>query len=212
MATYNFASALIAYARGNTPETIAHTLGIPLTTLQNKIRTEAWSKLVNGLIPGSVSAVPAERAERDLERIRANRERMAAIAERLQEDLRNQVERLVAGQLRVTKVLANGTPVEFEPGPAERQALASYAQKVGDVSYRALGDIVEPARGAGDGPPAGAANVTIVLPAHIAAPRAERTEVVDMEQVAEKTVVDLGRALPYEGSGCSDATSTESGT
>lgn len=201
---YNYAAALVAYIKGTDVETIARTFLIPAETLRNKIRTEAWARLANGLTPSlGVSDVPAAEAERGMARIRENREKNLAVAQRLQEDLAKQVEALMAGTLEGRKVLANGRVVTYPAGVAERVALVNYAKNVAELSYRALGDVLT-ARET-EATPAGAQTIVINMPAQVANPRVERGEVLDAQMV---TVVETVEALPSLGSSPTDETTT----
>lgn len=205
---YNYSAALVAYAQGSSLEDISESMGIPLQPLKNKARLDAWHRLTADLVP-SLSAAPAARAERDLERIAENRARNYALARRLQEDLERQVELLVAGQLTGRRALRDGTSVEYPAGLPERVALANYAKTVADLSYRALGDQLV-ARET-EVVPAGAGAITIVLPAQVAAPRPERAEVVDLEPLRVTTEAPEVQSLPSEGSSGSVASAEETG-
>lgn len=208
-AHYNFAAALVAYAQGSSVESISESMAIPLTTLRNKVRTEGWARLANSLTP-AVAEVPAQRAERDLERIAANRARNLAVAQRLQEDLERQVEDLLAGRLTGRRTLRDGTGVEHPAGLAERVQLANYAKAVADLSYRALGDQLV-ARET-EVTPAGAGTITIVLPPQVSAPRPERADVVDLEPLRVTAEAPDVPSLPSEGSGYSGTSGSAAGT
>ena len=197
-AHYNFGAALIAYAQGSTLEEVSTAMAIPLQVLRNRARLEGWTRLAGELVP-SVAAAPAARAERDLSRIEANRERNYEIAQRLQEDLARQVDALLAGQLTGRRALRDGTTVEYPAGLAERVQLATYARSVADLTYRALGDQLV-ARET-EVLPAGAGAVTIILPPQVAAPRPERAEVVDLEPLRVTATEPAAESLPSKGSG-----------
>ena len=203
MSDYNYAAAFVAFTRNVPVEDVAQTFAIPLTSLKNKIRTEGWAALANDYLP---LATVAPRAERDLERVQANREKNLAIAAHLQDDLIAMVEALRKGELKFKKVLATGGIVEMTPTIKDRLDLAQYAKTVSEMAYRALGDAAPSGREGGDSPlPPGANIINIILPAQVAQPRPERVyvghaEAITIElQPVEKA--DECAALSTKGSG-----------
>lgn len=186
MSDYNYAAAFVAFTRNITVEDIAQTFAIPLTTLKNKVRTEGWARLATDYMPKE--AVLAPRAERDIERVQANREKNLTIATQLQDDLLAMVEALRKGELKFKKVLATGGIVEMQPTIKDRLDLAQYAKTVSEMAYRALGDAAPSGREGGDGAlPPGANIINIILPAPVAHPRPERVQVAQHESL----VIDI---------------------
>ena len=179
MSDYNYAAAFVAFTRNVPVEDIAQTFAIPATSLKNKIRTEGWAVLANDYLP---LATVAPRAERDLERVQANREKNLTIAAQLQDDLIEMVEALRKGELKLKKVLATGGIVEMQPTIKDRLDLAQYAKTVSEMTYRAHGDAAPSGREGGDTAlPLGANIINIILPAQVAQPRPERVYVGQTE-------------------------------
>ena len=179
MSDYNYAAAFVAFTRNVPVEDIAQTFAIPATSLKNKIRTEGWSKLASDYLP---VANMAPRAERDLERLQANREKNLTIAAQLQDDLIEMVEALRKGELKFKKVLATGGIVEMQPTIKDRLDLAQSAKTGSEMAYRALGDAAPSGREGGDTAlPLGANIINIILPAQVAQPRPERVYVGQTE-------------------------------
>lgn len=126
-----------------------------------------------------------------MDKIHANRQRNLAIALELQADLAELVTKLRDGTLTFSKATSTGLVVEMEPNLKDRVDLAAYAQRVADLGYRALGDA---AAGGGEGGgvlPVGAASITIVLPAQVAAPRPDRSYDVDCEVIPLTTTTSV---------------------
>lgn len=195
MSDYNYAAAFVAFTRSVPVEDIAQTFAIPITSLKNKIRTEGWARLANDYMP---VATIAPRAERDIERVQANREKNLTIAAQLQDDLIAMVEALRKGELKFKKVLATGGIVEMQPTIKDRLDLAQYAKTVSEMAYRALGDAAPSGREGGDAAlPPGANIINIILPAQIAAPRPERVYAGQHEAL----VIDLPPEVKVEEDG-----------
>lgn len=194
---HNFTAAFIAFQQGTPLEDIAQTMAIPVGTLRNKARTDGWTRLAaERALTTTLTAIAPTRgdmAERDLAKIRANRDKVLALAQELQAEALELVQALRAGTLRIEKVMSTGATVKTEPSIRDRLDLAAFVQKVADVSYRALGDVAAgPGEGGGLGGEGGrpAALVQIVLPVQVAAPRAERiTE-------AEIITIEAGKPVP----------------
>lgn len=179
---YNRAAAFIEYCKGTSLDDISFALAIPLEHLQRWSREERWGALVPKL---EVACVPTEpnNVQRAQERIQANRERNAAIFEGLQADLLDTVHKLRAGKLKTTRVFANGSTAELDPSLRDRCDLALYAKNVAEGSYRALGDVESVKNAPADSGLPSAGQITIVLPAPVAAPREARAYDVDSEVV-----------------------------
>lgn len=180
---YNRIAAFVEYCKGTNLEEISFALAIPIDHLKRWERDERWAAMVPKM---EIACVP--RADGDVERaqekIKANRERNLEIFQKLQDDLLDVAIKLRAGELTVTKVFANGSRVELEPSLRDRCDLALYAKNVAEGSYRALGD-VESVKNA-PAPEAalpGAGQITIVLPAPVAAPRQVRAHDIEAEVV-----------------------------
>lgn len=183
--TRQHAAAFVEFCKGGTLEEISFGLCVPLSVIQNWHRTEAWTHVSkSALIPVKQTG---ELAKRDLKAIEDNRSINLRIAQQLQEDLLEIIGKLRAGELRIQKTFANGTTAEVEPGLRERVDLAAYARTVTEMSYRALGDVAEVRHSGNELPDRGAGGqITIVLPAIVAAPRQNRGvvgQVVDVQTV-----------------------------
>jgi hypothetical protein len=185
---FNRAAAFLEYSKGTPLEDVSHALAIPLNHLKRWCHEENWPALVPQL-PATTALAKRDPAEEHqaLEKIKANRERNLRIAQALQEDLLEVVDKMRKGELKVTRVFANGRKEQMDPGLRDRNDLALYARNVADMSYRALGDVPESAKNphAPDGI-AAAGQIIIALPQIVAAPRQLRPAVaVDIEaQVA----------------------------
>lgn len=179
---YNYAAAFTQYAKGEPVEDISLALAIPLDQLKNKARSEGWARLASEM---AVALVPAKRAERDVAKLEANRAKNLEIAQKLQQDLSNVVDKLLNGTLEFTVMTAKGEAVVIKPGIKDRKVLSEYAVNVAAMTYRALGDVEKPTH-AHDGPgnAGGPMLIQINLPPPVAAPRqvrAEMPETVDVE-------------------------------
>jgi hypothetical protein len=180
---YNYAAAFVEYCKGTPVEDIALALAIPLETLKAKIRTEAWQRLSGEM---ALSLVPAKRAERDLAKIEDNRTKNMQIAELLQRDAFELAGRLLKGELKMKFVTPKGDVVELEPTAKDRKNIAEYANRVAEMTYRALGDSEKPAHNAdGQAAQGGPTVITINLPPQIGVPRAERLPVAADQPVLE---------------------------
>lgn len=169
------AAAFVEFAKGQSLEEIAFGLGVPLELIKGWHRTEAWATVATqALVPVSKGV---ELAKRDNEAIQVNRNKNLLIAQRLQEDLLEVVGKLRDGSLTLEKVTGKGMRLEVKPGIRDRADLANYARTVADMSYRALGDVIEVKHSGTERPDnPGAGQITIVLPAMVSAPRQERPE------------------------------------
>jgi len=169
MANFNYALAFVEFCRGVSLEDVSTMLNIPLKTLRTHARQNGWRKLADKLATRLAESDTSPKAEREMGRVRENRERNYQTAQKLREDLDRTVDALLDGSLRVGKVLSNGSQVFVMPGIKDRLELATYAKHVAELSYRALGDTLpapEPAETCHPAPV-----VQINLPAAIAMPR-----------------------------------------
>ncbi len=164
-------------------------LAIPLDTLKDWARSEGWRRLAVELQPTTTPTVPENRAERDMVKIQANREKNLAIAEQLREVLARTVTKLHQGSLKIRRMTSKGQMVELEPTFKDLRDLAAFAKDVAELGYRALGDQPQPQREGGEAVPgAGAGQITIVLPAPVARPRQERAIDVNCEVAEVKQI------------------------
>lgn len=175
---YNRAAAYEEFRSGGQLEDISLALAIPIHELKRWAREENWVALTRrsagAVVPLNEDGATAERAK---ERIKANREKNLLIAQKLQEDLLEVIEKLRAGTLKVKKVFANGMAVDLDPGLRDRGDLALYAKNVAELSYRALGDVTESAKNPPSDPAASSAGqITIILPPAVASPRQKRLD------------------------------------
>lgn len=183
MPKYNFTLAFTEFAKGRELTEISHALAIPLKSLQDRARTEAWSTHATSLakpVEGSLAL------KQDVEAIARNRERNLKIVHDLQTDLEDQVRKLLEGSLTTTKVTKDGV-VTTEVGIDERVKLGNYARNVVDMSRSLLGDSPESKKSdAPDRTGSATAAITLVLPGQVAAPRAQRTQVFEVEEDANE--------------------------
>lgn len=179
--SYNRAAAFVEYSKGTALDEISHALAIPMHILERWCHEENWAQLAPK-IPQLAVALRDDQAERAMERIKDNREKNLAIAQALQQDLLDVIEKLRTGKLKTKKVFAKGLTIELEPTLRDRCDLALYARNVAEMSYRALGDVVETAKNTqGENGSASAGQITIILPPAVAAPREERAYNIDSE-------------------------------
>jgi len=175
---YNRVAAFVEYARGGSSlEEISRALVIPLEELKRWYRKERWDVLAPKLsLATAANAGALVDDETARKRIAENRDRNLAVATKLQADLLEVVDKLRAGTLKVKKVFANGSTAEVDPSLRDRNDLALYARNVAEISYRALGD-TEPCKNPHTDPASPTAGqITIVLPALLAAPRDCRSD------------------------------------
>ncbi len=159
-------------------------LAIPLDTLKDWARMEGWRRLAVELQPNSMPTAPEAKAEKDIVKIQANREKNLAIADQLREVLARTVIKLHQGQLKIRRMTSKGQMVELEPTFKDLRDLAAFAKDVAELGYRALGDQPVPGKQEGEAlPGAGGGQITIVLPAPVARPRQERALDVDCQVV-----------------------------
>jgi hypothetical protein len=169
MSNYNYGLAFVEFARGISLEDVSNTLNIPIKTLRTHARQNGWRKLADTLASRLAESSTTPKAEREMERVRENRERNYQTARKLQDDVDRTVDALLDGTLRVGKVLSNGQQVFVLPSIKDRLELASYAKHVAELSYRALGDALpSPERETAHQP---MPTVQINLPAAVAMPR-----------------------------------------
>jgi hypothetical protein len=116
-----------------------------------------------------------------------------------------QVQALKSGELRVER-LFNGKlgilRAETAPTTGDWVNIATYARTIADGTYRALGDFQGQDKPGSDAP-AGTVNaaqpsITIILPAAIAVPRAER----QITEAKQGQVIDLTPVAPESPSSC----------
>jgi len=181
-AEYNYAAAFVAFAKGEKLEDIAVTLDIPFVTLRNKARAECWRKQAVQLQQSLIPISSPKSAERDIERIKKNREKNLELAEKLRLDAERVIDSLLADTLTIDHVNSKGLITNRRPNIQDRVALAQYVKSIAETLYRAHGDVLL-AREV-DALPQQAAQVVINLPAAIAKPRAER-ELEDGKPVIE---------------------------
>ncbi len=207
--SYNFAAAFVEFSRKTELEEIAIALAIPLPLLKKKVFQDGWVRLAAAL-PTSVGIGP--RAERDLAKIQANREKCLHIAQELQEDLLEVVRQLRSKELKISKTTSKGETIVVDPSIKDRVDLANYAKTVADLSYKALGDLADARPAEGGGAFGGApGSITIILPPVVAQPRAERAYDVDSEIVGDPPAwrtalpgaVVEAELLPDQGNGSS---------
>lgn len=191
---FNRTAAFVEYCKGTTLEDISFGLAIPIDHLKRWEREDKWAMMVPQM---AVVPVPksASDLERQQERIRENRERNLAIAQKLQADLLDLAGKLRDGTLRSVRVFANGSRAELEPTLRDRCDLALYAKNVADLSYRALGDAESSKNPHAEAALPTAGQITIVLPAPVAAPREIRAQDIEAEVIPLRPV-----ALISEGS------------
>jgi hypothetical protein len=193
---YSYTPAFVAYYLGAPLEEIATQLNIPLKSLQAKARQEGWRSLMMRMSERTApDYAPSTEA---LDKIEANRRKNLEVACNLRDDLKTVVAALVAGTLRI-KRLINGTIVECEPTPNDRLTIATYARTVFDMIYRAVGDhAANGGRKADASPesPPPAPPTTIILPAAIALPRELRGE-------PPARLLPAPESTPADGSGIS---------
>lgn len=181
---YNRAAAFTAFCRGEELEAISLALAIPLDTLKDWARSEGWRRLAVELQPNSMPTMPEAKAEKDIVKIQANRDKNLAIADQLREVLARTVTKLHQGSMKIRRMTSKGQMVELEPTFKDLRDLAAFAKDVAELGYRALGDQPQPQReGEGAGAVAGGGQITIVLPGPVALPRQERA--IDVETVPQ---------------------------
>ncbi len=186
---YNRTAAFVEFCKGTPLEQIAHALAIPISNLRIWRRDEDWDSLGNAATTQALALALPQTGEQQA-RIQANREKNLVIAGKMQEDLLEVISKLRDGSLKVTKVFANGTSVQLDPTIRDRCDLALYAKNVADVSYRALGDVESSKNPQGGDSAPSAGQITIFMPAILAAPREKHAEeAVDID--AEVTVTDI---------------------
>lgn len=181
---YNYAAAYTQYASGFELKDISHELAIPLEVLKRRAREEGWSSLVHQLPHGTNTPV---KAERDIQAIVKNRQRVMELANRLMTDLEQVTSDLLSGELLIEKVTSKGERVMRSPDIGDRRTLVAALKEVAEVSFRALGDVPEKAgREGGQGTGSGISQkITLVLPTVVAQPRGERMQVVDVDQLED---------------------------
>lgn len=223
---YNLPAAFVGYVAGGTFEELSALYSIPIEHLKLKAKEQGWAILASKVAPGGpmpvmmtggaegMALVPAQQKdiEGKLARIEANREKVLGAVRQLQDDLLEQVAALREGRMVkrvrwchrgvVTEIEA---PIDLE----DRNALVAYAQKVADLSYRALGDFgAAGERGGGGGghgpgsPIPDAPSITIILPQVISRPREDRPNpqsgpTIDVEPT--DTQADSGAPQPPGG-------------
>lgn len=182
------AAAFVEYCKGQTLEEISFGLALPLNILKGWYRMEQWSTVSKAALVPVISN--PEQAKRDLAAIEANRQVNLNIAKRLQNVLLDTVTKLEQGELTITRVTAKGLTVESPPTPRDVADIANTARAVADMSYRALGDVIEVKHSGSERPGdnQGAGQITIVMPALVALPRQKRAEMtlnVEAQAVTE---------------------------
>lgn len=195
------AAAFVEFCKGQTLEEISFGLSIPIDLVKNWYHNENWlGNSRQALVP--VQRV-GELAKRDTAAIEANRQVNLNIARKLQEELLETIDKLRKGELILEKVFANGRREKVLAGPKDVECIANTARTVADISYRALGDVIE-IKHTGDQRPdagGGAGNqITIVLPSLVATPRQKRAEITEVSE-AKTVTIDLlaSSAGPSEG-------------
>lgn len=197
---YDFTTAKEQFDRGDSLRKIAQDLKIPLRELTRYADANLWkpTEQTESLVTTTTQLVPSpvepENTEDRKAKIAANRARNLALLENLQKDLSTLSEQLASGKLIVSRVTPAGIVVKGEATLKDRVDLINYAEKIQDLTYRALGDVEsakpDTARDK-SGQPNGA--ITLILPQIIARPRGERTtvEVHASPSSPEKPVIDL---------------------
>lgn len=191
---YNWASAFVAYANGQTLDDISVTLAIPMAHLERRCREDNWLAL-SARLQREVPMI-ADDTKAQLEVMRQNRAKNYKIACDLRDDLVDVVKRLreTKGDGMILKLWHNkGSLVEREVpfGPQDRVALATYAKLVADLTYRALGD-KDAAEGGGQTPSdaqGAAPSITIILPGVISKPR----NVMESQDLQPGLTLDLSK-------------------
>jgi len=195
--SHDFTTAKEQFDRGDSLRKISQDLKIPLRELTRHADANLWKQQKtedNSLAPvESLAPSPVETEDRKA-KIAANRARNLALLENLQKDLGQLAEQLASGKLIVSRVTPAGIVVKGEATLKDRVDLINYAEKIQDLTYRALGDVEsakpDTARDK-SGQPNGA--ITLILPQIIARPRGERTavEIHASPSNPEKPVIDL---------------------
>ncbi len=194
-APHNYALAFIRYCQGDTVETIAETLQIPVGALQAHCYGERWAQLrQESLLPvriGESSTEVETRARVDL--IKRNREENFQIACALRRDLQDAIGRLSRGEkLKRYFFAAKAVAVvehDVDWSLADRVALANYAQMIANIGYQALGDSTNSSARSSDGPvnAQSAPHITVILPGLISEPREKRAKGVNVNVEATVT-------------------------
>jgi len=186
---YSYTPAFVAYCNGQSPDTIAAALNIPIDSLKSKMRQEGWKGLADKLL-GQNGPVPVN-TEDAFARLEANRAKNYEDACRLRDKLSRMLDELEAGTLRIKKYfLQKGEVVEYdaEPSMSDLVQIATFARMVQDMTYRGLGDQGVNAghkadAAAGAQPPV--APITIILPKAIALPREQRAALAEQKRLEQ---------------------------
>ena len=112
---HNWAAAFLEYLNASSFAEVSSLLGIPLHRVTRRARDERWAKLVNNLTPPALDS-PGDDREKTIERIQQNRERNFAVAQKMQADVLEQVDKLCEGSLIVKRQTATGQMIELPPG------------------------------------------------------------------------------------------------
>jgi hypothetical protein len=186
---YPYTPAFVAFCGGTPVDEIAAEFKIPIESLKAKMWQEGWRGLANRMAGRiTVDLVPHDAALSKCER---NRAKNYEAAVKLREHLTEILEHLRAGTLRIKKVFHyQGRTIEHaaQPGPADWVCIANYAMAIANMTYRALGDCVGNGGYKADVSPGAAPPVspmTIVLPAAVANPRAERCRDVESRAIEQ---------------------------
>lgn len=168
---YNYSAAFIQFSKGSSLEEVSLALAIPVETLTNRAKAEGWQKLAVQL---NADRGVVGRSNDRFEIIQANRARNLDIAQKLQQHLAKVADDLIAGTLKVPRLLKDGSVVNMDPSPSDYASLGAYSKSVSEMSYRAVGDVLVAA------PEGQAASQTpnqiiINLPGAITAPRDARS-------------------------------------
>jgi hypothetical protein len=172
----NFTRAFILYAHGDSLTQVAEQLEIPYDELVALSVRDRWHLLAkrDGAFLALDGALPE--AEREM-RVEANRAKNLSVLSDLQEDIASLVCKLKTDELEVARITPAGITVKGKANLKDRVDLVGYIKTVQELSYRALGDVVQAGNAAAsnNGIPNG--TVTIVLPSVVSRPRGERTTI-----------------------------------
>jgi hypothetical protein len=185
-----WAAMFVAYAQGTPLPEIAAAFGVSEPVLDRAARAQGWPAIASRNPLGvSVSPPNGVEAQVRLAEIETNRRANLHVAEMLRETLVDHLTRLKAGTLKMEKAFNNKGSIayaELEPGPQDLQAYAAAAKTVSEMTYRALGDVLQGDAASGSGK--GDGDTYIILPPAVATDRANQAPV---EKPA--TVIDLSQ-------------------
>lgn len=186
---FNYSSAFVQYSKGVSLDEISLALAIPLKTLQSKHNNDGWPKLAKVYNEQRGVALQDNRVEI----IQANRAMNAEIARNLQKHLLKVSLDMLAGTLKVPRLLKDGSVVSMDPSPSDYASLGAYSKSVSEMSYRAVGDVLVAAPEGGLAASQTPNQIIINLPGAITAPR-------DSRSYDPQTDI-LPEPAPVEGSG-----------